>query len=144
MTKRILLVDDSPESLLLSARYFKRHGFEVTVALCGIEAIELLRDNVFHVIVSDVLMPDGSGVDILREMHIERNNTPIVLISADARAKEQAKALGADAFIQKPLDMDQLHELVERLIREAPSRPPMGLGNKKPTTEIVGGENQSI
>lgn len=120
----ILVVDD--EELLREAVVFdfKRKGYKVLSASCGNEAIEVLEKNPVDVVVSDVRMPNGSGIDLLG--HIKQKNVflPVVMFVtgfADI-SLEEAYALGADAVFPKPFDRKALHEAVERAMQPAETR----------------------
>ena len=114
--KKALIVDDDPSSAQLIARFLEPLDYEAEIAFSGAEAVECLNESTFDIVISDVRMPGGSGIDLLREMHGLNKRVPIVLVSAVAEsAKAQAKALGADAFLDKPFTKEGLTEVVRQL-----------------------------
>ena len=114
--KRVLVVDDEPSAAELTIRYLRPRGFDVEAVYSGLEAVERIRSTTFDLVISDVRMPNGTGIDVWRELQRLPKKVPLILMSADTTgAKAQAKALGADAFIGKPLDRDALLNAVERL-----------------------------
>ena len=114
--KKALIVDDDPSSAQLMARFLEPLEYESEYASCGAEALEKIGAAEFDIVISDVRMPSGSGIDLLRELHGLGSTVPVVLVSAvgDA-AKSQAKALGADAFIAKPITRESLAEVVREI-----------------------------
>lgn len=114
--KRILIVDDDAEATEIVARYLTKLGFLYESVFCGAEAMEKMKSGAFDAVISDVRMPFGSGIDLLREMHAEQVRIPIILMSADEEGvKAQAKALGADAFVSKPLRIESLRDVMTQL-----------------------------
>jgi CheY-like chemotaxis protein len=111
--KRILIVDDNLEATEILARNLTKMGYSADAVYSGAEALQQLRNEDYDIVISDVRMPNGSGIDLLREIKRDIRHVPIILTSADTNgAKAQAKALGADGFIAKPIDEDQLAEVI--------------------------------
>jgi CheY-like chemotaxis protein len=112
--KMALIVDDDPSTCQLVARYMTALDYQADIALSGAEALCKLRSGQrYNLVISDVRMPNGSGIDLLREMQIGIQHIPVILISAErAGAKNQAKAMGADAFLLKPFTREELADLV--------------------------------
>jgi CheY-like chemotaxis protein len=103
---RILLVDDDPDCRFLSRRLLERLGHRVTVAEGGVEAIGLLRDHVWDVVLTDQNMPGASGIDVLERAFKLQPDALRLLMSSllDPRTTEEAQTRGhAQAIIEKPL-----------------------------------------
>ncbi len=114
---RILIVDDDPEATELVARYLRPRGFKVDMAFSGADALLALEQEDFDLVISDVRMPYGSGIDLLREMEKLDYHVPVILMSAGAKpAEAQAKAAGAEAYLNKPLVKEELEQTIERLL----------------------------
>jgi two-component system, NtrC family, nitrogen regulation response regulator NtrX len=115
----LLLVDDDPNTLASLSRAFRLAGHEATVCDNAARAIELLRSDTFDLILSDVVMPGKSGLDLLEDLKSARVKTPIVLISGQANIEMAVKAtkLGALDFLEKPLSTDKLLVTVENALR---------------------------
>ena len=115
----LLLVDDDPNTLASLSRAFRLAGHEATVCDNAARAIELLRSETFDLILSDVVMPGKSGLDLLEDLKSARVKTPIVLISGQANIEMAVKAtkLGALDFLEKPLSTDKLLVTVENALR---------------------------
>jgi DNA-binding NtrC family response regulator len=115
----LLLVDDDPNTLASLSRAFRLAGHEATVCDNAGRAAELLRTEAFDLILSDVVMPGKSGLELLEDLKAAGVKTPIVLISGQANIEMAVKAtkLGALDFLEKPLSTDKLLVTVENALR---------------------------
>jgi len=115
----LLLVDDDPNTLASLSRAFRLAGHEATVCDNAARAVELLRTESFDLILSDVVMPGHSGIELLEDLKKAGLKTPIVLISGQANIEMAVKAtrLGALDFLEKPLSTDKLLLTVENALR---------------------------
>jgi len=120
-TAHLLLVDDDPNTLASLSRAFRLAGHEATVCDNAARAVELLRTETFDLILSDVVMPGRSGLELLEDLKKAGVKTPIVLISGQANIEMAVKAtkLGALDFLEKPLSTDKLLVTVENALRLA-------------------------
>jgi two-component system, NtrC family, nitrogen regulation response regulator NtrX len=115
----LLLVDDDPNTLASLSRAFRLAGHEATVCDNAGRALELLRTDAFDLILSDVVMPGKSGLELLEDLKKTGVKTPIVLISGQANIEMAVRAtkLGALDFLEKPLSTDKLLVTVENALR---------------------------
>jgi two-component system nitrogen regulation response regulator NtrX len=115
----LLLVDDDPNTLASLSRAFRLAGHEATVCDNAGRALELLRNDSFDLILSDVVMPGKSGLELLEDLKKTGVKTPIVLISGQANIEMAVRAtkLGALDFLEKPLSTDKLLLTVENALR---------------------------
>jgi two-component system, NtrC family, nitrogen regulation response regulator NtrX len=115
----LLLVDDDPNTLASLSRAFRLAGHEATVCDNAARAVELLRAESFDLILSDVVMPGRSGLELLEDLKRAGVKTPIILISGQANIEMAVKAtkLGALDFLEKPLSTDKLLLTVENALR---------------------------
>jgi DNA-binding NtrC family response regulator len=115
----LLLVDDDPNTLASLSRAFRLAGHEATVCDNAGRALELLRTDGFDLILSDVVMPGKSGLELLEDLKKAGVKTPIVLISGQANIEMAVRAtkLGALDFLEKPLSTDKLLVTVENALR---------------------------
>ncbi len=115
----LLLVDDDPNTLASLSRAFRMAGHEATVCDNAARAVELLRAEPFDLILSDVVMPGRSGLELLEDLKKAGVKTPIILISGQANIEMAVKAtkLGALDFLEKPLSTDKLLVTVENALR---------------------------
>lgn len=115
----LLLVDDDPNTLASLSRAFRLAGHEATVCDNAGRALELLRTETFDLILSDVVMPGKSGLELLEDLKKNGVKTPIILISGQANIEMAVRAtkLGALDFLEKPLSTDKLLVTVENALR---------------------------
>ncbi|HMI53880.1 MAG TPA: sigma-54 dependent transcriptional regulator [Candidatus Saccharimonadales bacterium] len=115
----LLLVDDDPNTLASLSRAFRLAGHVATVCDNPVRALDLLRTETFDLILSDVVMPGKSGLELLEDLKNAGVKTPIVLISGQANIEMAVKAtkLGALDFLEKPLSTDKLLLTVENALR---------------------------
>ena len=115
----LLLVDDDPNTLASLSRAFRLAGHEATVCDNANRAVELVRAENFDLILSDVVMPGKSGMELLDDLKKAGLKTPVVLISGQANIEMAVKAtrLGALDFLEKPLSTDKLLVTVENALR---------------------------
>ena len=115
----LLLVDDDPNTLASLSRAFRLAGHQATVCDSAARAVELLGTESFDVILSDVVMPGRSGLELLEDLKKAGVKTPIVLISGQANIEMAVKAtkLGALDFLEKPLSTEKLLVTVENALR---------------------------
>ncbi|GAB1371086.1 chemotaxis response regulator protein-glutamate methylesterase [Candidatus Kapaibacterium sp.] len=128
--KKILIVEDELVGALLLKRVLMKGGYEVVLANNGSEAIEHLRKEKFDAVLTDWMMPHTDGIELIK--HIRKKIRPIpflVLITALASdtAKQYALESGADDFLAKPVDIDdllsRLRDGLERHTQDSPVVP---------------------
>lgn len=111
---KLLVIDDEPKLCQMLAGFFTHRGYEVRSVNRGEEALALASVYRPHVVLLDLLMPGMNGVDTLRELKRLAPPPKIVMLSAATLddVAQGAIKLGADAFISKPLKLDDLEHLV--------------------------------
>ncbi|MDQ1558011.1 MAG: two-component system, NtrC family, response regulator PilR [Pyrinomonadaceae bacterium] len=114
----ILIVDDEQGMRQLLSLVFGRAGHQVRAAENGRRAVEMLREAAADLIVSDVRMPDMGGIELLRAARELSPDIAVVMMTAFATVETAREAfkLGADDFIQKPFDVDELKLIVEKAL----------------------------
>ena len=128
MRKRVVVADDEPMTAELLAYMLDHNGFDVSRAYDGREALERIRELRPDAVVLDVMMPslDGREVARLLRQDPELKNLPVVLFSSVDEVDVEWEAAGADVFLQKPLDICVLPDLLQKLIDgEPPPKRPM-------------------
>jgi DNA-binding NtrC family response regulator len=117
---RVLLVDDQPEVRRVVRRNLVRAGHLVVEAWNGRVAIELAREITFDLVISDLRMPDMSGVDLLAALHEYDPDLPVVLTSGspDPLTTAEARALGVFAYLPKPVPFDIMCETTNRAVEQ--------------------------
>lgn len=110
---KILVVDDNPEIRILIRNYLKRKQFEVETASSGNEAANILKNQAFSCVISDISMADGDGITFTKDQRAIGNQIPIFLISGELNmTSEIAIAAGATAFFPKPVNFKTLLDAV--------------------------------
>jgi len=119
ITPRILVVDDDPEIRKLLARYVESQGFRVLLAESCKELREQLATHHVDLIVLDVMLPDGSGLDACRDLRAQRSNVPIILLTALKEDVDRIIGLeiGADDYLGKPFNPRELIARVRAVLR---------------------------
>ncbi len=113
----ILLVEDEPSTRDAMALVLELQGYKVITVADGQQALDHLRqDGRPCVILLDLMMPvlDGWGFRAQQQQDPSLASIPIVVVSADGGVPQKAAALGASAYLQKPVDIDQLLATVRR------------------------------
>ncbi len=115
----LLIVDDDANTLASLSRAFRLAGHEATVCDNAARALDLLREEKFDLILSDVVMPGRSGLELLEDLKKAGLKTPIILISGQANIEMAVKAtkLGALDFLEKPLSTDKLLVTIENALK---------------------------
>jgi two-component system response regulator PilR (NtrC family) len=113
MTK-ILIVDDEESILDLLSVVFAKEGYSVSKAMSAAKAFELIDKNDFDLIITDIKLPEKSGMDILDYVHKEKAETPVVMITAYGTIKQAVEAfkMGAVDYVMKPFDVEELKIIV--------------------------------
>jgi len=115
MTKRILVIDDEELIIRSLAKLLEKDGYEVFVAKSGQDALVMVEEEKFDLIISDIRMPGMNGVeaikgiyDVLQEQGVK--NPPVIFITgyADKECEEAANALNPIDYIYKPFDISNL------------------------------------
>jgi DNA-binding NtrC family response regulator len=120
MTFKILVVDDEPEFRHILAKVLAEMGHEVSTASSGRQALAKIRENPPDILFLDIKMPQMSGLECLRRLSKLRRKLVVVVMTgyADIESAREAMRLGADEFISKPFDIDDLKRLVNELVGE--------------------------
>src|SRR5256714_6514430 len=123
MSTSILVVDDERAIQDTLAWCLRTDGHEVRTAGSGEEALAIMADQGFDLIISDIIMPGLSGVDLLRKARALQPRTPVVLITAFATVETAVEALreGASDYVIKPLKFDDLRHRVQGLLEHRPA-----------------------
>ena len=118
-TPRILVVDDDPEIRKLLARYIESQGFRVLLAANCRELRDQLATHQVDLIVLDVMLPDGSGLDACRDLRARRSTVPIILLTALKEDVDRIIGLeiGADDYLGKPFNPRELIARVRAVLR---------------------------
>jgi len=115
----VLIVEDSPDTLLLLSTIFRREGATVTTAASAVEALQCAVTKRPNIIVSDIGMPEVDGYQLLEQLRLlpGLSDVPAIAISgyASEEDRERALAVGYIALVPKPVDLDTLFNLIQDL-----------------------------
>jgi two-component system OmpR family response regulator len=122
---RILVVDDELPITELLQMALTFEGYDVSVASSGREALELLRTARPDLLILDVMMPGMDGFTLLRRLREERNNIPVLLLTAKDAVEDRVQGLqlGSDDYVTKPFSLAELVARVEAILRRAGQSP---------------------
>jgi len=118
MLKRLLIVDDEEGIVEEIVDFFTDEGFEVQSAHNGEEAIQAIRNQMPHIIMIDLKLPDMSGLLVLKVAKDLNPRIKAIVNTGyvDQNMIDQAEQLGCDVFLHKPFDLLKLKEEVDRLV----------------------------
>ncbi|MBA1444119.1 MAG: sigma-54-dependent Fis family transcriptional regulator [Gammaproteobacteria bacterium] len=113
-----LIVDDEPDICELLEITLMRMGIDTRSALTLGDARELLTQNTFDLCLSDMRLPDGNGIELVRHINETYPQTPVAMITAHGNMESAMEALKAGAFdfVSKPVDLEVLRKLVEKAL----------------------------
>jgi two-component system, NtrC family, response regulator PilR len=115
----VLVIDDEPDLRTLYELSLTREGYEVTTAGSVAQALSALAERTFDTVVSDMQLPDGLGLEILRFLSQSQRNERCVVITAHGSAENAVEALKSGAFdyLTKPVDLKQFRNVVAQAVR---------------------------
>ena len=118
MPKLVLVVDDDPSLQVMLRAILEEENYEVAIAGDGIVALEMVANKRPSLILLDLKMPRMDGLTLAQELQKRglRPSIPIVVLTADAHAKQRASQLGAEGYLTKPFDLLDLLDEVSRHI----------------------------
>ncbi len=120
--KKLLLIDDDPNLILLVKDYLEFRGYNVDTAENGREALEVLDDLVPDMIICDVMMPEMDGYALVKHIREEptTNRIPVLFLSAKGQSQDRVKGLneGADVYMSKPFEPEELVAQVESSLKQ--------------------------
>ncbi|WP_017415277.1 response regulator transcription factor [Clostridium tunisiense] len=130
---KILIVEDDNNINKLVATLMKKSGYEVVQAFSGTEAMIYLQSNNFHLVLMDLMLPGMSGEELIKNIR-KTKTMPVMVISAklDKEVKLELFRLGADDYITKPFDIEELSARIEANIRRY-----MEFSNHVPAAQIL-------
>lgn len=117
---RILICEDNPLAMKTLVVVLKREGFQADAAVDGNEAIALLQQNEYDLLVIDIHLPYHSGLELLKFVRSDQNrNTPALILTAfsDIQMQTQAKELGIEDYILKPFNPSELVNKIRTVLK---------------------------
>lgn len=117
----ILLAEDNTDYRKLMKIHLKRAGYMVFEAGDGVETLEILEHETIHLMIADIMMPNMDGFELTESIRSANYNMPILIVSAKNAFddKREGFSKGADDYMTKPIDMDEMILRVQALLRRA-------------------------
>ncbi|MCU0343213.1 MAG: sigma-54 dependent transcriptional regulator [Ignavibacterium sp.] len=114
----ILIVDDEDAQRSILNGYLEKKGYKIYSASSGTEGIKIVQDNLIDIVLSDYKMPDKTGLEVLESVKKINPEVSFVILTAYGTIENAVKAmrLGAFDYISKPVDLDELDLMIERII----------------------------
>ena len=119
----VLVVEDDKNLKKLMVTYLKRNNYTVFEANNGVQALDIIDKQYIDLVISDVMMPEMDGFELVNELRTSNYEIPIMLITAkgDISDKKQGFILGADDYMVKPVDMEEIILRVSVLLKRVKS-----------------------
>jgi two-component system, OmpR family, alkaline phosphatase synthesis response regulator PhoP len=127
---QILLVEDEEHLLKIIQLKLELEGYVVTAATTGIDALKEFRRKNFDLILLDVMLPELNGFDVCEEIRKENKEVPVLFLTAKGASEDKVQGLklGADDYLTKPFNLEELLLRIQILIKRS--------GNNKGTTAV--------
>ncbi len=117
----LLLIEDEKKLARTLERHLKREGYVVDLAFDGVEAVDKVLEKKYNLIVLDINLPKKSGFDIINEIRLQFDSTPVLILSARDTIEDRVRGLrlGADDYLVKPFDSGEFLARVEAVLRRS-------------------------
>jgi DNA-binding NtrC family response regulator len=117
-SEKLLVIDDEPKMLQSLKILFEGEGYEVHLAESGAEGEKLFRQHSFALVLTDLMMPDESGIEVLKTLRQIDGEVPVILMTAYGTVETAVEAmkLGAEDFLLKPFTLDEISLKVKRTL----------------------------
>ena len=120
---QVLLVEDEQRIAELIKRGLQEQGFNVMVAYDGETGKKLALNNNYDIIITDIVLPVISGIDLCKEVRLQKPNIPIIMLTALGTTNDKVEGFdaGADDYLVKPFDLRELHVRIRALLKRSNS-----------------------
>ena len=127
LSARLLLIDDDTRLTAMVGDYLRGHGYEVDTAMSLAQGRERLRQTPYDALVLDLMLPDGDGLDLTRELRADARTRRLPLLMLTARGEPMDRIIGleigADDYLPKPFEPRELLARVKALLRRSAPEP---------------------
>lgn len=139
--RTLLIADDEPNIRRVLEAIFKKDGYNVLIAENGVRALELASKTPPDVLITDLIMPDMNGVELLQKIKERNPDSIAIMITAYATIKTCVDAMryGAADYITKPFDVNEIRAVVKRAIQTAAEATEQVAGGSRPRKKTAGG-----
>ena len=116
---KILLVEDEIDLNNVVTKYLKKNGYSIDSIFDGEEALDYLRYGEYDLVILDIMMPKVNGFEVIKELRNNGDNTAILMLTARDSTDDKVKGLdlGADDYIVKPFDFNELLARIRAVVR---------------------------
>ena len=116
---RILVVEDDLKIAQFIQKGLKSSGFAIDHATTGNQGLEMAFSAPYDTLIVDIMLPELDGINLIKKIRAQRNNTPVIILSARNRVDDRVKGLqaGADDYLTKPFAFSELLARIQALIR---------------------------
>ena len=116
---KVLLIEDEPKMARSLKKGLEEHQIEVDAALDGLSGYQLAVGNEYAVIISDIILPELNGIDLLLQLRNTGNRTPVILLSALGQTDDKVTGFeaGADDYLTKPFHLAELNARLKSIVR---------------------------
>lgn len=137
-TKTLLIADDEPNIRRVLQAIFVKEGYDVHTAENGLHAMAVAKERPIHVLITDLIMPDMNGVELLQKIKQSQPDVVAIMITAYATIKTCVDAMrfGAADYITKPFDVDEIRAVVKRSAARAAESRASASGGPRRTSSL--------
>ena len=117
--KNALIVDDSKLNLKVAENVLKNFKVSTETVTSGLECLSCVKSKKYDIIFMDIMMPNMSGVEVLKKLREEKVNIPVIALTADAIEGQEEKYIseGFDGYLSKPIDKTKLKVILNKYLK---------------------------
>lgn len=117
--KKVLVVDDSKLNLKVAENVLKNFKVSTEIVTSGLECLSCVKSKKYDIIFMDIMMPNMSGVEVLKKLREEKVNIPVIALTADAIEGQEEKYIseGFDGYLSKPIDKTKLKVILNKYLK---------------------------
>jgi DNA-binding NtrC family response regulator len=136
----ILLVDDEEDTAALLSEVLGRRGYRVVPVLSAMQCLEYLRDGATDIVITDLQMPEMSGIDLCRELSVRHPDVLVIILTGVVGLKHSVSATRAGAydFLVKPVKTDLLESALQRALQHLALRREAHRSRQEPALAVDG------
>jgi two-component system response regulator PilR (NtrC family) len=114
--KRVLIVDDDGNLCQQLGKIIEFFGYEAVLAASNAEARQQIKNGVPDLVIADLHLPDGTGLDLMHELHLADPHLPVIILTGYPSQESIRRTMleGGYTYLAKPVALDQLRQIIER------------------------------